>query len=148
MRHADTADAPAVSALIAGLLPFLTIAPDGSGAQQFATTLSAAAIASYIDNSRYDYRLAYADGALAGVVALRDGGHVFHLFVVQALHGRGLGRRMWEAARAAAVAAGHGGGFTVNSSVSAQPMYERLGFQATGPRVEQNGVAYVPMRLA
>lgn len=54
---------------------------------------------------------------------------------------------VWKHARAEAQAAGNPGGFSVNSTPVAVPVYERFGFQAAGPRVEMNGIAYVPMRL-
>jgi len=147
LRTATPGDAAAISALIHELMPYMTLSPDGAGAQQFIGSMSAAAIGRYVADPAYRYWIADADGALAGVVAVRDNSHLFHLFVANAWQRHGFARRMWEAARLAAVAAGNPGYFTVNSSVYALAMYERFGFAATGPKVEQNGIAYVPMRL-
>jgi len=148
LRPALVADAPAIVALIDDLMPFMTLHPDGAGAEKFIEHCRLPAIEGYLSDLRYHYQLAHLDGALAGVVAMRDHTHLFHLFVPRALHRRGLARRLWLAAREAALARGEVTGFTVNSSVYALPFYEGLGFVATGPRVEEGGIAYVPMRMA
>ncbi|SFM02469.1 Acetyltransferase (GNAT) domain-containing protein [Rugamonas rubra] len=147
LRTALATDAPAIAELIADLLPFMTLAPDGAGAEPFIATMRAEALAGCVRDARFRYQLGFVDGALVGAVAVRDNGHLYHLFVARAWHGRGLGRRLWQAARAAAEAAGNVDGFTVNSSQFALPMYQRFGFVPTGPRTEHAGIAYVPMRL-
>ncbi|MBJ7311078.1 GNAT family N-acetyltransferase [Rugamonas sp. CCM 8940] len=147
IRQAEAPDAPAIAELIADLLPFVTPAPDGAGAEQFIATMQAEALARCVGDERFHYQLGFIDDALVGAVAVRDKGHLYHLFVARAWHGQGVGRRLWQAARAAAVAAGNVNGFTVNSSLYAEPMYCRFGFVATGPRTEKDGVAYIPMRI-
>ena len=59
-----------------------------------------------------------------------------------------MARRLWQAVRDASIAGGNTTGFTVNASLYALPLYERLGFVATGPKVEMDGIAFVPMRMA
>lgn len=147
LRPALVADAPAIVALIDDLMPFLTLHPDGAGAEKFIEHCRQPAIEGYLSQSRYAYQLAHIDGALAGVVAIRDNTHLFHMFVPRALHRRGMARRLWQAARDASLAKGNTTGFTVNASLYALPLYERLGFVATGPRVEMDGIAFVPMRM-
>lgn len=147
-RRADAADAPAISALIASVMHYMTLRPDGQGAETFKASLAPAAIAGYIAAPAYHYQVALLRDQVVGVVALRERCHVFHLFVAPAFHHRGFGRQLWQSARAASIAAGHAGDITVNSSVYAAPMYRRFGFADAGPRVEQNGIAYIPMRRA
>ena len=147
LRPALVADAPAMVALIDDLMPFLTLHPDGAGAEKFIAACRLPAIENYLSQEKYQYQLAHLDGQLAGVVAMRDNTHLFHLFVPRALHRRGIALRLWQAARDASLASGEVTAFTVNSSVYALPFYERLGFVATQSRVEADGIAYVPMRL-
>jgi len=90
------------------------------------------------------YHVAEIDGALAGFIGVRDRRHIYHLFVDQARHRRGVARALWQAARDAA---GHAGPFTVNSSTYAVPAYEALGFVRTAPMQVQNGIAFHPMRM-
>jgi len=148
LRPALVADAPAIVALIDDLMPFLTLHPDGAGAEKFIEHCRQPAIEGYLSQSRYAYQLAHIDGALAGVVAMRDNTHLFHMFVPRALHRRGMARRLWQAARDASIAAGNTTGFTVNASLYALPLYACLGFVATGPKVEMDGIAFVPMCMA
>ena len=147
LRPALVADAPAIVALIDDLMPFLTLHPDGAGAEKFIAHCRLPAMEGYLSDLKYHYQIAHLDGALAGVVAMRDHTHLFHLFVPRALHRRGLALKLWQAARDASLARGEVTAFTVNSSVYALPFYEGLGFVATGPRVEEGGIAYVPMRM-
>jgi GNAT superfamily N-acetyltransferase len=147
IRPATADDAAAISALILGVAGFFTMNPDGSGAEEFLARVSPDAIGEYLASERFAYRVAEEDGALAGVVAIRDNVHLYHLFVASAHHGRGLARTLWNQAMQAALRAGNPGEFTVNSSLYAVPVYERFGFRPTGPRVDEHGIAYVPMKL-
>lgn len=147
IRLATPADAEAISVLIRGVSGFFTLRPDGAGTEAFLATVSADAIRGYLSSPDYVYRVAEEDGALIGVVAIRGNAHLYHLFVAPNGHRRGLARRLWTEAMEAALRAGNPGEFTVNSSIYAIPVYERFGFVPTGPRVEANGIAYLPMRL-
>jgi len=147
LRPALVADAPAIVALIDDLMPFLTLHPDGAGAEKFIEHCRLPAIESYLSQEKYRYQIAHLDGELAGVVAMRDNTHLFHMFVPRALHRRGIALRLWQAARDVALARGEVTAFTVNSSLYALPFYEGLGFVVTGSRVEADGIAYLPMRM-
>lgn len=147
IRPATPADAGAISALIHSVSDYFTLRPDGEGAEEFLATISPDAIAGYLASPAFAYRVAEENGALAGVVAIRDNGHLYHLFVSPAHHGRGLARELWETAMRAALDAGNPGEFTVNSSIYALPVYERFGFAPTGPRMEAMGIAWIPMKL-
>lgn len=93
------------------------------------------------------YHVALEGEALAGFVAVRDARHLFHMFVDARWHRQGLGRRLWEVARQAALAAGGNGEFTVNASNYAVPVYEALGFTRTAPTQCTKGLLYNPMRF-
>ncbi|HEU4885088.1 MAG TPA: GNAT family N-acetyltransferase [Longimicrobium sp.] len=147
IRPATAHDAAAISALILSVSRFFTLHPDGEGAEAFLATVSPEAIAGYLASPAYAYRVAETEGLLAGVVALRDNAHLYHLFVAPAFHGRGLSRQLWDVAREAALRAGNPGEFTVNSSLYAVPVYEKFGFAPTGPRVDEHGIAFIPMKL-
>jgi GNAT superfamily N-acetyltransferase len=148
IRAATAADAPAISALVLSLARYFLADPERPGdAEAFFQTISPEAIAGYIESGRFRYHLADAGGELAGVVAIRDGAHLYHLFIAERFHGRGVATRLWERARAEALAGGNPGRFTVNSSLFAVPLYEHLGFTASGPALTKDGIAYQPMEL-
>ncbi|TWI62148.1 acetyltransferase (GNAT) family protein [Pseudoduganella lurida] len=145
-RPATPEDAPAIAALIMALMPFLTQHPSGKGAEQFMASVGIDGQRRYLAQERYRYHVAMEDGLLAGIVAMRDNAHLFHLFVSESLHGKGLGRRLWELARDEAIALGNPGSFTVNAAVRVMAMYRHLGFVPEGEPVAHDGIVDVPMR--
>lgn len=146
LRPATPADAPAIGALVRSLARYFLADPERpQDAEAFFRTLFPEAIAANLEGGRFRYHLLEADGALAGVVGVRDGSHLYHLFVEERFHRRGLATRLWEHARRDA---GDPERFTVNASLIAVPLYERLGFAATGPVVVQDGIAFRPMERA
>jgi GNAT superfamily N-acetyltransferase len=147
IRFATLDDVDAIRALITSLLPMMTLHPNGEGAGQFIESFGVPAMQRYISAPNFRYQLAMLDGELAGVVAVRDNSHLFHLFVAQPLHGQGIGKQLWQAAWDDARALGNTGQFTVNSSMGALEMYKHWGFEPTSEPIQQHGIAYVPMRL-
>ncbi|MEJ8850636.1 GNAT family N-acetyltransferase [Variovorax rhizosphaerae] len=147
ISRASTDDAEAISQLIQKLVHHFTVDPEGRGAEVFLKSAEVDAIRGYIAAPNFCYFVARDEDHLAGFVGVRDNAHLYHLFVDPLHQGRGLGRQLWDQAKAWAITEGNGSGFTVNSSPNAIPVYERFGFQATGERTEMNGIAFVPMRL-
>jgi GNAT superfamily N-acetyltransferase len=144
--RATPQDAEAISLLINGLSRHFTQDPQGKGAEAFLQTLSPTSIRALIGVPNLLYCKAVVGDRLAGVVALRDHMHLFHLFVDPAFQNQGLGRQLWLHAKATAWASGPAGGFTVNATLYAVPVYERFGFVAIGARLDKNGISFVPMR--
>ena len=146
IRPATTQDAEAISALISASAHHFLLDPSGRGAERFLASVTPQAILGYITSSNFHYLIAEDGPNLAGAVALRNGRHLFHLFVAPTHQRQGLARALWEAAKQGA--AKDLKVFTVNSSPNAVAVYERFGFSATGPRTEMNGIAFVPMEAA
>ena len=146
IRRAVPGDAANISALILASADKLTIHPDGSGAAEFLATLAPGAIEGYIRAANFRYWAGTIDGELAGVVAMRDYTHLYHLFVAPEHQRRGMGAQLWAHARGDALAHADVQVFTVNASLYAAPVYRAFGFQDTGPTVEVNGIAFIPMR--
>lgn len=148
IREATAEDAEAIAFLVSSLAPYFLADPaDPEAAAAFFETVSPDAQRRYLTEGLCRYHVAESGGALVGVVGVRADAHLFHLFVAEGFHRRGLATRLWSVARAAAVAAGNPGRFTVNASLHAVQVYGRFGFRVTGPEVRKDGVAYVPMEL-
>lgn len=96
----------------------------------------------------YVYHVALVDGELAGFIGVRDRTHVYGLYVDKPYHRRGIARRLWDTARAAALEGvpDHPRVFTVNASNHAVASYEALGFERVAP-VQVRIVPYNPMRF-
>ncbi len=148
IRHAVPTDAEGISQLIHSVAGCCTVNPSGEGAEMFFSSISSQAIGSYIVNTDFVYLLGLFGDTLAGVVAVRDARHVFHLFVAPTFQNQGIGTALALRAIELSRAASPSETFTVNSSLPAVPFYARLGFQQLGPGVEDNGVAFIPMQLA
>ena len=145
-RPGTPADAEAIAGLIASFQSELTDDPSGAGAEQFLASVSVEAERDYLVSERYRYLLAYSDSRLAGFVAIRDGSHLFHLFVERSHQRQGVARRLWERALQELCVPGRDKGFTVNSSLSAVPVYEAFGFVPAGSIQREHGISFLPMR--
>jgi GNAT superfamily N-acetyltransferase len=147
IRFATTDDARQISALLKSLSYTYFKSPTPAEAEAFFNTISEPAIRTLVVRGDTEYVVAEASQVevLAGAAGMRSDGMLVHLFVDPAYQGKGLGRRLWEFLRDRAMERGHSGTFTVHSSVSAVPVYERLGFQVSGAPVERHGGVSVPM---
>jgi GNAT superfamily N-acetyltransferase len=139
-------DAEAIAGLIASFQSELTDDPCGAGAEEYLSSVSVQAEREYLASERYQYLLAYSDSQLAGFIAIRDGFHLFHLFVERSHQRQGIARLLWERALSELCAPGSDGGFTVNSSLSAVPVYQAFGFVPTGSIQSIHGISFLPMR--
>jgi len=140
------ADAEAIAGLIASFQSELTDDPSGAGAEGYLASVSVDAEREYLASERYQYLLAYSDSQLAGFIAIRDSSHLFHLFVERSYQRRGIARRLWEQALEKLCAPGSDGSLTVNSSLSAVPVYQAFGFVPTGSTQSMHGISFLPMR--
>ena len=144
-RVGSPVDAEAIAGLIAGFQSELTDDPSGAGAEAYLVSVSVQAESEYLASERYGYLLAYADSRLAGFIAIRDGSHLFHLFVERSCQRQGIARRLWERALKELCAPGSEGGFTVNSSLSAVAVYQAFGFVPAGAIQSMHGISFLPM---
>lgn len=146
IRSGSPSDAEAIARLIASFQTELTDDPSGAGAEAYLASVSVEAERQYLASARYQYLLAYAGSQLAGFIAIRDGSHLFHLFVERAHQRQGLARLLWEQALHELGAPGSQGTFTVNSSLSAVLVYRALGFVPAGSTKSVNGISFLPMQ--
>lgn len=145
IRSARPEDAEAISALLLSLANRCTLYPDMRGAERFLASFAPDALSAVLASPAYRYLTGWIDGALAGVIALRDNSHLYHLFVADQFQGRKVASDLWAELKAMALASGNPGRFTVNSSVGAVPVYRAFGFRINGEYVAANGIVYVPM---
>ncbi len=147
IRRALDTDVEAVSRLIQSLSqPFFTF-QDRRGAEAFLESISKHAITGFISAPNFAYYVGEEEGEIAGVIAIRDNMHLYHLFVTPSQQRQRLGWQLWKHAKEGAVVAGNQGEFTVNSSINAVPVYKAFGFEATSEMKQANGVSFLPMKL-
>ena len=141
IRQANASDAEAISHLVTGLAHYFLADPSSPEAEPFLAGLRPPSYAERIESPHFKHYVAEDPEGPCGIIALRDGSHLYHLFVRADAHGQGIARALWEHAKSLS---GHST-FTVNSSLFAVPVYERLGFAAKAPPQTANGLVFVPM---
>ena len=146
-RRGVPADAEDIAALIASFQPELTDDPSGAGAEHYLDSVTAEAERNYLLSDRYTYTLAIDEGRVVGFVALRDGSHVFHLFVSKTRHGCGLARRLWNLACTPQGSTSTPSMYTVNSSLNAVPVYKAFGFIPAAGVTHVHGISFLPMQF-
>jgi predicted GNAT family N-acyltransferase len=147
IRRAEMADAAEISALILGEASHITLRPDGAGAEAILASMQVPAIEAHLASSRFSYWVSCEGNHINGVIGLRDGAHLYHMFVPTRLHRNGIASRLWRQLLVAQAAKSDSTPITVNASPFAIPVYKSLGFEPTGERVETNGVAFIPMQF-
>lgn len=146
IRPASTTDSAAIASLIQSVAHYFLSDSTGKGAAAFLSTISEAAILGHIANPRFRYFVGCVGGELAGVAALRDNMHIYHLFVSPAHHQQGLATSLWQHLQGLSIESGNTDCFTVNSSLYAVPVYLRWGFIPVGYPQIKDGIAFQPMR--
>lgn len=147
IRPIEDQDVPAVARLLQVLArEFIVHESTPEGASTFLRENDEAAVRRYIE-AGHVYHVAESDGEIAGFIAMRDRAHLFHMFVGVKWQRQGVARRLWAAARQAAIDAGGSGSFTVNASNFAVPVYEAMGFVRTAPMQSLKGLYFNPMSL-
>ncbi|TCI07413.1 GNAT family N-acetyltransferase [Dyella soli] len=107
--------------------------------------MSAKAIRRKMDDGQR-FHLAFVDGVLAGVTAIREDSHVFQLFVGTRYQGRGIARRLWQRLLRDSVRRAGTRYFTLNAALGAVPVYLRLGFEPNArARPAPGPIVSVPM---
>jgi ribosomal protein S18 acetylase RimI-like enzyme len=147
IRPVQIQDANAMSLLIKSLSHFFTAHPQGLGAETFLQSVEPNAIEAKITDASFSYFVGFSGSQLAGLIALRNKSHLYHLFVATSFQGQGLSRQLWNYALKATSTEENTTTFTVNSSIYAQAVYEKLGFIAQGVATETKGIVFIPMTL-
>lgn len=142
LRPALEKDIASISALLTDSLPSLLPDPATPAAAAFVASFTEAAVRERLSSPRYTAVVAIRDDVLVGFASLRDGSHLFHLFVHRDHQRQGIGRALWNAILASTPAAT----ITVNASVNAIPTYRHLGFTATAAIDDTTSPPYQPMR--
>ena len=147
IRQAQNYDIEAISALAYSLtIKYITPEFPPAARDALLNSMTIDAIARHVE-SGVQYHVAESRGCIIGVVGIKDNRHLYHLFVNENYQRQGVARHLWQAAMQQCLAIGNPGEFTVNSSLYAKAIYEKLGFVAQSGPVERNGIAAIPMKM-
>lgn len=147
IRRAALSDSASISKLVSRLTrKYIAHEFSQSGTAALLESMQPEAIEKYLQ-SGYEYHVAEIEGLLVGVAGMRDNSHLYHLFVDEEYQKRGIAGQLWKVAMESCLLKGNPGVFTVNSSIYARPVYEKLGFAVQSEPRERNGVISIPMKL-
>lgn len=139
IRHAKIEDAAAIALLIE---PYIDdFAVNQSGREK----LNQEAIETLLHTECIHYYVYTQHQQVCAVIAYKESGHLIHFFTARPMQKQGIGRKLWNFIEAELHQSGTSC-ITVNSSCSAQPVYEKLGFHSVSAVIEANGLRFIQMR--
>lgn len=92
-------------------------------------------------NEGYLYWGAFENDQMLGMIAFKRPAHLFNLFVHKDHQGKGVASQLWKYS----LSQFHPNQITVFSSTYAVGLYERLGFIASGEKIDNNEIICYPM---
>jgi len=107
----------------------------------FSETLSVSAFSARIASAEYLNFLFEEAGVIAGYISIKGGAHLYHLFVAEEFHGRGIGRALWMHAKGRI----QSNTVSLRSSIYAVPIYKKFGFYESGAVGIKDGISFQPM---
>lgn len=140
-RTATTSDKDAVSRLVNSLCHFFVSEPNASPPKWLQESLTTAAFRKRFLDPEYFNVVAENETGILGYIAIKNGNHLYHLFVDEAHHGRGIAQGLWHYCKESL-------GINtcmVRSSLYAVPVYKRFGFVITGTVAYKDGVGFQTM---
>lgn len=138
IRFASHNDVDAIKALVTSLSRFYLKEQGATLPAWFLASLSTAAFLKRIHDSAYLNWVFEREGHVLAYLALKDGRHLYHLFVAETHQGQGIARMLWEHALTQCTSPS----ITVRSSLFAVPAYKKLGFIEIAPKGEKDGIEF------
>jgi len=147
IRQANLKDVNQISELISDL-SLKYIAPDckSEGLNLLIRSMKPEMITQYMSTNCL-YHVVEDNNQIAGVIAIRDNSHLFHMFVADKFQGKGLARMLWHHAKDLCLLNGNTGTFTVNSALNAKSVYLKLGFKPISGVRTHKGILDIPMQI-
>lgn len=141
VRQARETDVPAICELLRIAVPLFLPDPVPPSAAKFLESIEAPSVTARLSAANYIYFVAECGAELRGYIALRDGQHLYHLFVHPMFHRQGIGRLLWQHMRQITGSRI----VTVNSALPAVPAYRSFGFVPNGEPQLRCCPSYLPM---
>lgn len=141
IRLAATDDAASLSRLVLDLTDSALVGGQGPVPTWLTDSLTVEAFAHRLASADYVQFASEVDGKVIGYIAIKGAHHLYHLFVDPQYQRRGIAHRLWQHLLANCPS----DFYFVRSSLTAVPVYHRLGFQEIGPIRREHGIVVQPM---
>lgn len=141
IRKAETPDIGDVAKIVRGLSHYYLESGQKSFPEWFRATLTDEAFANRFREKEYSNFVAENDGAIIGYISVKNGFHLYHLFVSSDFHKQGVAARLWQyCVNNLKIEK-----CTVRSSIYAVPVYNKFGFRATDGVAYKDGIGFQAM---
>ena len=143
IRKAEVGDASKLGALASSLTHFYLADKDSSLPLWLVNTLHISEFENRLSSTEFVNFVFTQDEAILGYISIKGKCHLYHLFVSEEYHGRGVARKLWEHATACVGSER----YTVRASIYSVPVYKRFGFKNSESVASIDGVMFQPMVL-
>lgn len=144
VRVALPDDAQVLSDLVISLSRFLLDGGVQALPEWFLKIISADALRTRLDSREFYTLVCEADGRIAGFICVKNRTQIYHLFVSEHYHHRGIAKLLWSHVLTRFGSAK----YFVRSSIYAVPVYKTFGFHQAGEVQSRDGISFQPMELA
>ena len=142
IRKAKIEDAVEIKALISSLSHFYLENKNTPVPAWFLKTLDISAFERRLENDWFTNFVYIDEGEIVGYISIRGGCHLFHLFVAENHHKKGISKALWHYSISDLSASV----YTLRSSIYAVPVYKRFGFKEYGIIEIKEGIFFQPMK--
>lgn len=144
IRKTKVSDAPAIRELVLSLTHFYLEHDTDPLPQWFLSTLDTAEFEKRLTSTQFTSFVCIQDDTIIGYIALKNPGHLYHLFVNEAHQGQGISRQLWNHL----ITHAKSGTYTVRSSLHAVPVYQRFGFEISESVATKDGLSFQSMKYS
>lgn len=144
IRSAIHSDAQGIQTLVKSLSHFYLDGKNKALPRWLESNFDLTEMLTRIDSPQFENYICEADGKIVAYLSIKEGTHLYHLFVDEQYQGQGLSRTLWEHGKKLAKS----NAFTLRSSLFAVPVYKTFGFVEDGCVLKKDGVSFQPMVLA
>ena len=143
IRQAKFEDAFEIQALVFSLSHFYLESPNSLLPQWFKEPLTVTEFQKRLSDKDYVNIVYTEKGLIVGYLSIKNGNHIFHLFVDKDYQRQGISKQLW----AYAITQSSNTTYTVRSSIYAIPVYKSFGFVITEAERKKDGLAYQSMKV-
>ncbi len=143
IRIANVDDAMQIKALVSSLSHFYLIDKNASLPKWFSNTLEISEFERRLLSDNFTNYVYSTNESVIGYISIKDKNHLYHLFVSEYHHGKGIAKELWKYT----ISNLDEDTYTVRSSIYAIPVYKSFSFKESAPPAIKDGIAFQPMTL-
>lgn len=143
IRQAKFEDALEIQALVFSLSHFYLESSNSLLPQWFKESLTITEFQKRLSDKDYVNIVYTEKGLIVGYLSIKNGNHIFHLFIDKNFQRQGISKQLW----AYAITQSSNTTYTVRSSIYAISVYKSFGFEITEAENNRDDLAYQSMKL-